>query len=216
MKIRTEEKLLEKLAQERIWRVKELSTLRNACRQAHIDDTERATMRRAFIPMAYAHWEGFVKVSSENLLEYVASRRLSFQELSKPFQSIYLTGKHSKTNSNSSRGALVEILETIDEVSETRVHLQTKGVVQTKSNLRSDVLSELCACLGLASDLYSSKSEFIDKLLADRRNYIAHGEKHNVDEETLENVKDEVVELITTFKNDIENFVAEERYKCVD
>lgn len=88
MKIRTLDQVIAKVADERPWRIREITMLKASCYNSNLSEQVRAVQRRAFIPIAYAHWEGFVKATGQAYLDFVASQRLKLAELtpaSSPF-----------------------------------------------------------------------------------------------------------------------------------
>ena len=57
MKIRTVDDLVQKIADDRIWRIREITMLKRACLNPKSSDREKEVQRRAMIPLAYAHWK---------------------------------------------------------------------------------------------------------------------------------------------------------------
>ncbi|MFM6308188.1 MAG: MAE_28990/MAE_18760 family HEPN-like nuclease, partial [Dolichospermum sp.] len=85
MKIRTLEQLSDKLAQELAWRKKELSILKSLIDSKSSETAKRNALLRSGITMLYAHWEGFVKVSANSYVEFVAMQKLSYNQLANNF-----------------------------------------------------------------------------------------------------------------------------------
>ena len=62
-----------------IWRRKELSDLKSAIKNA--DTSAKSGLLRALIAMAYAHWEGYVRVCANQYFEYLTLRKMQYTEL---------------------------------------------------------------------------------------------------------------------------------------
>lgn len=212
MKIRTVDQLLDKIGEERIWRIREIAALRAHCLKKDLPISTCRSLNRAFIPIAYAHWEGFVKKTSHYYLEYVAMQRLKLRELSPSFASLYLTKKCSQSISKGKPFSLVEVYENIINYSEQQVLLQYKDVVSTNSNLNSSTLRDICKSLGIEYREFEAKEPFIDFGLVGKRNHIAHGESQEINVDDIELVKEEVVTFIEIFRNKIENSALERRF----
>ena len=138
--IRTTDQLIEKIAEDLIWRRKELTELK-ALVTTHKNDLLRSrVLIRAAVALLYAHWEGFVKKSSNYYLEYVASHRLPYKNLAANFVGLKLKSKFIELGTSekiSSGNALAEFFCTkLDQQS----NLPYKNAVDTKSNLSSTVL----------------------------------------------------------------------------
>ena len=84
-KIRTLEQLSDKLAEELVWRKKELSILKSLIDSKSFESAKRNALLRSGITMLYAHWEGFVKVAANSYLEFVAMQKLPYNQLANNF-----------------------------------------------------------------------------------------------------------------------------------
>jgi MAE_28990/MAE_18760-like HEPN len=205
MKIRTVDELQTRIDAERIWRIREISALRSQCFIKNDSAAVSKAIRRSFVPIAYAHWEGFVKKSAHYYLEFVAMQGLSLKELNSQFKSMYLMQKCSTNLSLSKSHSLIEVIETVMGESKGAVKINYQDVISTNWSLNSDVLKDICDSLGLNYKQFESKRFFIDVGLIKNRNKIAHGELQDIDEVNLEEIKTQVVDLIGHFKTEIEN-----------
>ena len=213
MNINTVDTLIDRVSEERVWRIREISALKLACNSSSSSLESKRVLRRSFIPMAYAHWEGFVKKVAEYYLEFVSRQRMQLNELQPCFLSVYLTTEYSKDLAKNNKSSLLDVCSRIISSGEDRIHLRRKGVISTGSNLKSDVLKEICLCLGISFIDYEPKKKFIDTILVGRRNHIAHGEFQNIDVSEIEEISKGLVELIDIFRNQIENAAIEQKYK---
>lgn len=210
MKLRHITDLQSYLDKEFAWRIREINYVKDRARLAA--DAYHQTAVRAGLPLVYAHWEGFTKRAAEALLNFVGCQRHSYEEL-KPCFIAHGLGAHLETlttsHKHSKRAAAVEFIQ--GEM-KSRARVPWKGVVSTQANLSSAVFSEIAAALGISTDSYESRYNFIDKSLLSRRNIIAHGERLDLDVSGLRDVAEETIRLLRQFKTDIENLVSERGY----
>jgi hypothetical protein len=209
--IRTVEELVDKIAEDLVWRRRELTDLR-AMVQLSDNEVRSRLLIRSAVTLLYAHWEGFVKKSSSYYLEYVASLRLPLNKLSPNFIGLSIKSKYSELGASEKVSAGNSLAEYFCDL-ERRSNLPYKTGVDTKSNLSSRVLIDILEGLGLEVALFSTRSTFIDSSLVNRRNHIAHGEFLELDLEEYLEIHDSVIELIATYRNEIENASVTRRFE---
>lgn len=212
--IRTKEELIDKIAQDHIWRLREIAELRNLIKEPTTSELRKRVLCRSGIALLYAHWEGFVKKSGTYFLEYVAGRRHNISELRSNFITLLVRGKIDRAGESNKYSAFDEVTRYIIENQTTRAKIPTKNVVDTQSNLSSNVLKEIMWCLGLDYECYESKENLIDLKLVGRRNHVAHGEAIEINSDDFVEMVDEVLGLMNTFKNLLENSCVNETYKA--
>ena len=102
---------------------------------------------RFSVPILYAHWEGFVKKSTEVYLEYVAKKYLKHNELKPQFIALSLSKKLGQLEIKNleEKSKTVEFL--INEFDKSS-NILTKNVIQTKSNLKYYVFRKFSLLLG--------------------------------------------------------------------
>lgn len=213
--IRTTSQLIDKIAEELIWRRKELTDLRALVQQFRSEPLRSRVLIRGAVALLYAHWEGFVKAAASYYLEYVASTRLPYRRLTANFVGLTLRAKFSELGSSekiSSANALADFFCTgLDQ----QASVPYKKVIDTKSNLSSTVLQDIVAALGLDASQFSTRLKFIDSNLVNPRNHIAHGEATGLTVDEYMELHDEVIALIETFRTEIENASVLRRYERV-
>lgn len=212
MKIRTLDNLLSETSSDRIWRVRELAILKASCLENAGSFASRRVARRSFVPIAYAHWEGYVKKTGQAYLDYVATQRLSLKELAPCFQSLYFSIEFNKEAVQSKRHVFQKIIQKLSENSDDRIHIKTKGVISTQGNLNSEVLFDICSNIGIDYTQFSDNFSFIDKILIGKRNGIAHGENYELDISEINEISTKVVGCIDLFRNLVENAATERRF----
>lgn len=209
--IRTVDELIDKIADDLVWRRRELTDLRA------LVNGEKGALRskvliRASIALLYAHWEGFVKKSGSYYLEFVAAQRVPYNELTANFVALKLKAKFKEMGASgkvASGNALADFFCT--ELT-ARSNVPFKNVVDTQSNLSSAVLADILAALGLDASGFETKFKFIDANLVNPRNHVAHGEAITVSMDEYSALHDSVIDLIETFRTEIENASVLKRY----
>ncbi|NJO71396.1 MAG: hypothetical protein HC825_06300 [Oscillatoriales cyanobacterium RM1_1_9] len=213
MTIRTLEQLSDSLAEDLAWRKKELANLKFLIETSRPFSQERVLLRSR-ITILYAHWEGFIKNAASNYLEYVAMKKLRYDELSSNFVALALKTKLSQVNDTSKATVFTEAIDFIRGQLTQRSSVPYKDIVQTGSNLSSSVLKEITCILGLDYSLYETKQKLIDSTLLAKRNYVAHGEYLNLEKKDYLQLHSQVIDMMDTFRNQIDNCASVESYRC--
>ncbi|MEA9897637.1 MAE_28990/MAE_18760 family HEPN-like nuclease [Xanthomonas campestris pv. raphani] len=206
--MRTIEELERYIADELVWRRKELTEMRAFVQSAKGKLTQRVLIRAA-VALLYAHWEGFVKKSGCAYLKFVAGQGINCGNLSYNF--LALAGRKLSPGEGGMRLS-VELAKYYSESGLIKAKIPHSNIVDTKSNLGSSALKDILFVLGLEESHFSTKMAFIDSNLVRPRNYIAHGEIININVHEYENVHAEVLALIEEFRNAVENAAATKRY----
>lgn len=211
--IRTTDQLIDKIAQELVWRRRELTDLRALVQQFRDDPLRLRVLTRGAVALLYAHWEGFVKASASHYLEYVSSNRLPYRRLTANFVGLALRSKFTELGSSTKISSATVLADFFCTALDRQSNVPYKGVVDTKSNLSSIVLQDIIAALGLDGSQFATRLKFIDSNLVNPRNHIAHGEDMNLTVDEYISLHDEVIILIETFRNEIENASVLRRYE---
>jgi MAE_28990/MAE_18760-like HEPN len=177
MPIRTADELADRLDAGIAWRRVELQALKAAIGEAERKSAGSPLSRalaRGGVALLYAHWEGYVKDSCTAYVEFVAKRRLRCDELCDGFLRAVLEslGKRILTGDED---AMLTLLDAIRKPDGARARVPKLTMIDTKSNLRFEVLVTLLDKIGFSAEVFSTKDKLIDVALCDRRNSIAHG-----------------------------------------
>ena len=86
-------------------------------------------------------------------------------------------------------------------------------MIDTESNLNSEVLQEIIYIVGADYTAYASKQNLLDEKLVGYRNRIAHGELFEVDHADYELLYVETLKLIEAIRNDVENAATLKNYR---
>lgn len=201
--------LSRKLYDEFSWRRKELTLLKSKIPLEK--NSLQSAMLRSSLPLLYAHWEGFVKLTMSYYLEFVSKKHLRHNELKNTFIALSLQNKLSDLNNNSIENR-TKIIEFIFNDIDKQSNIPKKNIINTKSNLKFDVLKEILFILDLNDPHIDSKKDLINDLVT-QRNHIAHGEQQLIDYETYENFLNDIIALMDYLKTIIENNAVQEKYK---
>ena len=208
--MRTAEGFADGLAEDLVWRKKELTVLRRLVATATGD--RRDVLVRSLVTVLYAHWEGFLRNTAESYLEHVAARRLRYSELSRNFVAYALLPRVRAAAEQRNLGDMIEVVRFFQEEMERRSRFSADAV-DAGSNLSSRVLRELTTMLGLDYRVFESKAVLIDERLLRNRNRIAHGHYLSLDAEDALELAREVLSLMEVFRDEVENAVVLSRYK---
>jgi hypothetical protein len=207
----TEEDLSNALYTDLTWRRKEISDLKAAIRAA--DTYSRTSLLKSMIAISYAHWEGYVRHCATKYFNYLALRRKKYSEYERQ---IYINSILVKLDSlHASRTSIQERCKIVNEIidhGESRFSYINSALIDTKSNLNTDVVCDICIICSVDSSYFESKRSFIDFMLLKRRNAIAHGQHENIDAQEIDSFAAEVLSLMEHFSTLIENKVITKSY----
>jgi hypothetical protein len=207
----TESDLSFALDSELTWRRKELSDLKAAVRSA--DVIAKTVLLRALVTMAYAHWEGYVRVSATKYFTHITLKKRPYKELDSQFyKNSFLARLDGLFRSKGSTQEGCNFIKTILESQDSRFAFINEGLIDTKSNLNTDVIKDLCLICGFEDVFFESNRFFIDTTLLKKRNAIAHGQAEGIDIHELDDVVDKTLALMAQFKTLIENKVYTKGY----
>lgn len=175
MKIRTSEQLADTLANDLIWRKKELTSYRSAM-VPRVSSERRDALLRGALALLYAHWEGYTKLAANAYLEYIASQRLRNEELAPAILSIAIRPLLRAASESNRIGPHRDVVEFLLTRMAERSAVPYRDAITTRANLSSRVLREILETLGLDYSPFESKATLLDEGLLERRNTIAHGE----------------------------------------
>ena len=211
MKTRTLTDLIRFLDEELSWRKKELTTLKFLL--GGRQDREDVLLLRAGVCVLYAHWEGFVKAVATRYVSFVASRGLRYSDLSPNFVALGFRPKIVVAGQSKKPTAHTELTKSfLSDLSEV-ANLDWRNAVGTRSNLNSEVLTEILCLLGLDEKGYLLKKQLLDQRLVQKRNLIAHGKRVEIQAEDYNELHDEMIQLLQKFRTDVEDAAATKTYR---
>ena len=131
---------------------------------------------RMCIPMIYAHWEGFVVYSFRVLLKFLNKLDLPPEQTPMNLVVISLGDSYKTLSGKQSFTQKISFTERFQQLLQVKIKFSTK--IDTKSNLKTPVLNDLCNMFGLNYSKFSTLESDINTLVH-IRNSIAHGENNN-------------------------------------
>jgi hypothetical protein len=212
MSIRTAEQLSDRLAKDLAWRKKELSEMKSLIEAKNVSDQRHKVLVRSGVCILYSHWEGFVKLAANSYLEYVISKKLTYQELSSNFLALAMKEKLKEAKETHKPSLYIPVCEFFLSELNQRCILP-KDVISTASNLSSEILKEITYILGIDFSIYSPQSPLIDTKLLKTRNEIAHGEDSVFDRDEYLELHREIIGMLNIFRNQIENAAIQKKFR---
>lgn len=212
-KIRTLEQLVDYLDRSIVWRRNELTIIHRLITSSPLPQGKRDALIRSGIALLYAHWEGFIREAATAYVSFVATRRLTYQELASNFVALAMKKQLHDARDTNKATVFTKVSDFFLTRLHERVDMSWEDSINTQSNLSSEVLKEILCTIGLDQDLFITKSKLIDVQLLKNRNGIAHGEFLLIDEEEFESLFTQILEMMRTLHNEISNAAILEKYR---
>ena len=210
MRIKSVYRLQKMLDNNWAWRKKEIINLINLTNLSQ--DITQNTNIRSGIVLVYAHWEGYIKKSSEYYLQFITSQNIQMKKFTHNFvagamrNAIFDCGQTRKVSK------YTKLIETLMEKMEEPIKIPYKSLITTQSNLSSKVLFEILLTLGLDPSPYELKFKLIDNHLLDQRNKVSHGQYLDIDLEIFLDTAKDIIFLLETFRNQLIESARSEKY----
>jgi len=194
-----------------IWRRRELADLKAVIKSS--DAPSKPALLRAIIAMSYAHWEGYERTCANRYFEHLTLRKKPFVEFERQ---IYVNSFLGKIDAiHHGRVSLKERCKLINDILDGRsgrFSYVNPDLVDTQSNLNTDVIRDICLICGVDSSHFEENRTFIDVLLLKRRNAIAHGQQEYIRTDEIDDLVGNVLALMAFFRNLLENKVYMKAY----
>ena len=205
----TEDDLANQLNQDITWRIKEISDIKTAVRSA--DGAAKPALLRAMVTISYAHWEGHIRFSAQKFLFHIALRRIYFSALDRQFIRNHFLPRLADLHRKSleERGNFIDAVQSAGGERYAKVN---ERLIDTRANLSSHVLTEICQVCGVDPKLFAPRETFIDVFLLKRRNSVAHGEDTLIGFEELDELANGTIEIMRIFSNELQTSAYLRRY----
>jgi hypothetical protein len=203
MRIRDVNSCLRAISDEYAWRKKELIDFRLSV--ASRNATLKLLFIRAGVPLAYAHWEGFVKNATEHLLNYVSHLPLRNDELSDVFFAHSAKTQIARLVESARVTSATQAACFVRDSAQELAVIRHKNYVDTESNLSAHVFDQIAQSVGVDTKHYKYLYPYIDESILHCRNKIAHGETVKLSESDFRALTDRVVDLIHMYCTDLQN-----------
>ena len=194
-----------------IWRRKELSDMKAVIKTA--DLPSRPVLLRAIIAMSYAHWEGYVRTCANRYFEHLTLRKKPFAEFERQIYVNSILGRlDALHHGRVSLEARCKLINDILDGGGGRFSYLNPDLVDTRSNLNTDVIKDICIICGVDSNHFEQNRTFLDVLVLKRRNAIAHGQQEYIQTDEIDNLVADILGLMGFFRNLLENKVYTKAY----
>ncbi|WP_131816713.1 MAE_28990/MAE_18760 family HEPN-like nuclease [Nocardia salmonicida] len=168
---------------------------------------------RSSVALLYAHWEGFVKNACTYYLGFLATKRLTMQQLRPELAALSIRGKMTNATLARKTSVHAEIVREIRERASERARIPTNNdAIRTESNLSFPVLAEILSAVGCDSERYSKYADLVDEQLVFSRNKIAHGEYSFIKRTEWDDLSYDVLWMMDDIATQIINSAVEETY----
>lgn len=208
MKPQTLENFSAALQAELGWRRKEMHHYKTT-----VEKSGHQAFVRGAVAVLYAHWEGFVKMSSESYLQFLVGQRRDYAELKSNFIALGLRSKFEAALTADSLSELTSLVDFIRNELASRARFSFSKVIDTRSNLSPSVLKSIVHGIGITylPEFAIAEKPVLDRLLQ-LRNGIAHGEHQTVPLDEYLQLHGEIDKLLVAYCNEIDNSASQKRF----
>lgn len=194
------EKLQDALDKDLAWRKKEMLSLRLLVES---DSVNESILLRAGIALLCAHFEGFIKYSSNCYVAYVSGQKVASNTLKNGFIAIKME-KEFKACSDSAKHSvharLIDKYNSIVNDKYFRLDVNDEELfIKTNSNPNCDVIKDILLTLGIETDLFETKKNYIDSSLLEKRHKVVHGERSELDKKDFLTTFEIIMDLLDEF-----------------
>lgn len=141
-------------------------------------------MLRAGIALLCAHFEGFLKTGSRLYILHISKQEIKYVKLIESF-SVFALKENFKECRSSDKVSVnskllkrhFEILNQTFEVKKNKL----EQFVSTRSNPSTKIIKEILLTIGIETDIFDTKENYIDNNLLANRNRVVHGEKVQIE-----------------------------------
>lgn len=210
MKIKTIENLEDALDKHLAWRKQEMLNLKTLIDRG---DDARIMLIRAGMALLCAPFEGFIKDASYDYLSFVANQNICYKDLQEVFSIWKIHSLIEECAKSSKYSVQARVLEKYNALSSEPFSINKKSMINTHSNPSTEVLKELLLTLGVETDIFRTKANYIDSSLLANRHSIVHGERTNLAYDDFSVTFDIIMRILDDYKDFLIDAAAEEAYK---
>lgn len=181
IKIKDVEQLEGILMGDLAWRKKEMLSLKLLIEN---DKVNEPILLRAGMALLCAHFEGFIKKASNCYIGYVAEQKLKYKELRSSFAAIKMDKEFESCAKSDKNSVHSKLLNKYNDISDSKFQEKydlDNPYISTHSNPKVDELREIMSILGIESDIFETKANYIDSSLLANRHKVVHGDKTEFD-----------------------------------
>jgi hypothetical protein len=198
-------KVVEEIIEENNWRDGDFARIK-----MNATGVDEGFWCRLAIPLIYAHWEGYVVSALKLTLAHLNSLELQTSCVPTHMIVLCLGDSYKSLGGKQSFDQRIVFTEKFNDLLSKSMKFATK--IETKSNLKSSVLSDLCNIFRLRYSKFGEVIGDIDRLV-NVRNAIAHGE-NSVSPDMVNVLKyiEAVKAAMEIFSSEIDYFLTETKY----
>jgi hypothetical protein len=196
-------------------RLEELSQIEELC--LGLDGSQNKLFLKGCVLTIYAHWEGFVKYSLGKIIKHINTIDMQIQDYCFNYITFaYESSLKSLENSKNFDKRKVNLQQIYKNLENNSLKIGTN--IDTKSNLKFDILKKICNKLNIQIDK-DFENNYKDDLnaLVNIRNSIAHGDGGSAYEfsefKEIEKYLDLLENLMLDFINLLDELLQQENYK---
>lgn len=194
-----------------IWRRKELSDMKTAIKTS--DRYSKPVLLRAIIAMSYAHWEGYVRTCANMYFEHLTLRKKPFTDFERQIYVNSILGRlDALYQGRVSLVARCKLVNDILDGTDGRFSRLNPDLIDTRSNLNTDVIQDICIICGVDSSHFEKNRTFLDVQILKRRNAIAHGQQEFIQADEVNDLVAKILALMDSFRTLLENKVYTKGY----
>lgn len=206
MKIKTLEKLEDKIDEDFSWRKFELLKLKLAMRNSNTL-IGKETLVRTSIALLCAHWEGFIRSVANYYVIYICGQRLNSNLLTDNFFALSLRKDILNTGKSPKNSVHVKLLEKIEEKRNSVFYIKYNDsngerIINTESNLSYELFTEILKSINI-ENIYQTKENYIDSEMLKNRHAIVHGDRVRLNEYDFDDIYEQVMDIMESFKKQV-------------
>jgi hypothetical protein len=212
IQIKDIERLEDLLRKDLAWRKKEILSLRILVEK---DQVNEPILLRSGIALLSAHFEGFIRRASNCYIAYVSGQKIKYEELKSNFIALKMEKEFKRCSKSEKNSVHTDLLESYQKLSIKRFdekYFEDNGFISTHSNPGTERLKEILATIGIESDIFEMKANYIDSSLLANRNKIVHGEYSDLDRDDFFNTFEIIIKIIEQYEQLIIQAAEERQY----
>lgn len=204
MKIKTIEKLEEKLESDLLWRRRELINIKTLIEDKQ-NNIDKNILIRSGIALLCAHWEGYVRFVANMYVVYICDTNNKAKDLKENFLALLLSKDIVRSGKTDKTSVHTKLIDKIKNVRESKFYIKytdDNRIIKTNSNLSYELFDEILSSINIENK-YELKKNYIDYNLLKRRHEIVHGEKTEFEIDDFVSTFEIIVAILEEFKNQV-------------
>lgn len=182
LKFRRIENLEDALDKDLAWRKKEMLSLKLLVES---DSVNESILLRAGIALLCAHFEGFIKYSSNCYVAYVSGQKVASNTLKNGFIALKMEKEFKACSDSAKHSVHARLIDKYHSIiNEKYFQLDVNDeelFIKTHSNPNCEVIKEILSTIGIQTELFETKKNYIDSSLLAKRHKVVHGERSELD-----------------------------------